>query len=106
MAFTIRPVEYYYANIRDFPEAAFELLSQLADLRINLLDFTAVPTGPTTVQFAVFPMSRRDWSPRRSAQGSRRRTRIMPCSLRATTSSARSRACTNASSKQASRFTS
>ena len=55
MAFTIRPVEYFYANIRDVPGAAFELLSQLAELGVNLLAFTAVPTGPTTVQFAVFP---------------------------------------------------
>ena len=55
MAVTIRPVEYYYANVRDVPGAAFELLSRLADLGINLLAFTAVPTGPATVQFAVFP---------------------------------------------------
>jgi hypothetical protein len=55
MAFSIRPVEYYYANVRDVPGVAFEFLSRLAELGVNLLAFTAVPTGPTTVQFAVFP---------------------------------------------------
>ncbi|HZO98090.1 MAG TPA: hypothetical protein VFB42_12035 [Gaiellaceae bacterium] len=55
VAFTIRPVDYYYANIRDVPGAAYELLAQLADLGVNLLAFTAVPTGPNTVQFAIFP---------------------------------------------------
>lgn len=55
MAFTIRPVDYYYANVRDVPGVAYELLSQLAELGVNLLAFTAVPTGPTMVQFAVFP---------------------------------------------------
>ena len=43
MAFTIRPVEYYYANIRDVPGAAFELLSQLADLGINLQMISTSP---------------------------------------------------------------
>ena len=54
-AFRIRPVDYYYANVRDAPGVAYELLAQLADLGVNLLAFTAVPSGPNTVQFAVFP---------------------------------------------------
>lgn len=55
VAFRIRPVDYYYANVRDAPGVAYELLAQLADLGVNLLAFTAVPAGPNTVQFAVFP---------------------------------------------------
>jgi hypothetical protein len=55
MRYTIRPVDYYYANVRDAPGVAYEFLSQLADLGVNLLAFTAVPTGPGTVQFAIFP---------------------------------------------------
>lgn len=55
MAFSIRPVEYYYANVRDELEAAYRVLSQLAERGVNLLAFTAVPTGPTLAQFALFP---------------------------------------------------
>jgi hypothetical protein len=55
VAFTIRPVDYYYANVRDAPGVAYELLAQLAELGVNLLAFTAVPSGPNMVQFAVFP---------------------------------------------------
>lgn len=55
VAFTIRPVDYYYANVRDAPGVAYELLARLAELGVNLLAFTAVPSGPNTVQFAVFP---------------------------------------------------
>jgi len=54
-AFTIRPVDYYYANVRDAPGVAYEFLSQLDELGVKLLAFTAVPSGPNTVQFAVFP---------------------------------------------------
>lgn len=54
-AFAVRPVDYYYANVRGAPGAAYELLSQLAELGVNLLAFTAVPSGPNTVQFAIFP---------------------------------------------------
>lgn len=55
MAFTIRPVEYYYANVRDEPGAAYRVLRQLAELGVNLLAFTAVPSGPNRAQFALFP---------------------------------------------------
>ena len=53
--FAIRPVDYYYASVRDAPGAAYEVLSRLAALGVNLLAFTAVPAGPNTVQFAIFP---------------------------------------------------
>jgi hypothetical protein len=55
MAFTIRPVEYYYVNVRDELGAAYRVLSQLADRGVNLLAFTAVPSGPSLAQFALFP---------------------------------------------------
>ena len=55
MAYTIRRVEYYYANIRDALGAAYRVLSELAGLGVNLLAFTAVPSGPDLAQFALFP---------------------------------------------------
>lgn len=55
MAFTIRPVQYYYVNVRDELGAAYRVLSQLAERGVNLLAFTAVPTGPALGQFSLFP---------------------------------------------------
>lgn len=55
MAFAIRPVEYFYANVRDELGAAYRVLSQLAERGVNLLAFTAVPAGPMLAQFALFP---------------------------------------------------
>jgi hypothetical protein len=55
MAHTIRRVDYFYANIRDELGAAYRVLAQLADLGVNLLAFTAVPSGPNLAQFALFP---------------------------------------------------
>lgn len=55
MAFTISRVEYYYATVRDELGAAYRVLSQLAERGVNLLAFTAVPSGPSLAQFALFP---------------------------------------------------
>ena len=55
MAFTIRPVEYFYLNVRDELGAAYKILSLLAERGVSLLAFTAVPAGPTLAQFALFP---------------------------------------------------
>jgi predicted amino acid-binding ACT domain protein len=55
MAFTIRPVEYFYANVRDEVGAAYRILSAFAERGINFLAFTAVPSGPDLAQFALFP---------------------------------------------------
>jgi len=55
MAFTIRPVEYFYATVRDELGAAYRVLSALAERGVDLLAFTAVPSGPTLAQFALFP---------------------------------------------------
>jgi hypothetical protein len=53
--FTVRPVEYFYVNVRDELGAAYRVLSQLAARGVNLLAFTAVPAGPSLAQFALFP---------------------------------------------------
>ncbi|HEV3480298.1 MAG TPA: hypothetical protein VG144_12745 [Gaiellaceae bacterium] len=55
MAFTIRKVEYYYANVRDELGATYRALAQLAERGVNLLAFTAVPSGPSLAQFTLFP---------------------------------------------------
>ena len=55
MAFTIRPVHYYYATVRDELGAASRVLAALSGRGVNLLAFTAVPSGPTLAQFALFP---------------------------------------------------
>jgi hypothetical protein len=55
MAHSIRRADYYYASIRDELGAAYRVLAQLAELGVNLLAFTAVPSGPNLAQFALFP---------------------------------------------------
>ena len=55
MAHTIRRVEYYYATIRDELGSAYRVLAQLAELGVDLLAFTAVPSGPNLAQLALFP---------------------------------------------------
>ena len=55
MAFTVRPSEYFYVNAHDGVEAAYRVLSALADRGVNLLAFTAVPTFPDRAQLALFP---------------------------------------------------
>jgi hypothetical protein len=55
MAFTIRRVDYFYTVVDDKPGEAYQLLSQLADLGINLLAFTGVPIGPMRTQLTIVP---------------------------------------------------
>ena len=55
VAFSVRPVEYFYINARDELGAAYRVLSALAQRGVNLLAFTAVPNGEDRAQFAVFP---------------------------------------------------
>lgn len=55
MAFTVKRVEYYYANVRDELGAAYRVLTALAERGVELLAFTAVPSGPSLAQFALFP---------------------------------------------------
>lgn len=55
MAFTIRRVDYFYAWVEDQPGQGYNLLTQLADVGINLLAFAAVPVGPLRTQLTLFP---------------------------------------------------
>lgn len=55
MALKISRVEYYYVNVRDELGAGYRVLSALAERGVDLLAFTAVPSGPATAQFALFP---------------------------------------------------
>ena len=55
MAFTIRKVDYFYATAGDEAGAGYRILSQLAELGINLLAFVAVPVGPARTQLTLFP---------------------------------------------------
>lgn len=55
MDFSVRPVQYFYVNTRDEVGAAYRLLAALAERGVNLLAFTAVPSGAQRAQFALFP---------------------------------------------------
>ncbi len=55
MAMSIRRAEYFYTTVRDEPGEAYKLLSRLAELRIDLLAFTAIPVGPMHTQLTLFP---------------------------------------------------
>jgi hypothetical protein len=97
MAFTIRSVEYYYANVRDELAAAYRVLSQLAELGVNLLAFTAVPSGPSLAQFALFPADPKKLVAEGARPAFHSTARITRSSSKATTSSVRSRVFTNGS---------
>jgi hypothetical protein len=55
MAFNIRRADYFYATVKDQPGEGYKLLTELADMGINLLAFTAVPLGPMHTQLTLFP---------------------------------------------------
>ncbi len=55
MAHKIRRIDYYYTRVKDEPGAAYQLLSLLAQLGINLQAFTAIPVGDTAAQLTLFP---------------------------------------------------
>jgi hypothetical protein len=55
MANKISKVEYFYCNVQDQPGESYKLLSLLADVGVNLLAFTAVPSGMQNTQFTLFP---------------------------------------------------
>jgi hypothetical protein len=55
MEFKISRVEYFHTTVADQPGEAYNLLSHLAGLGINLLAFTAVPVGPSVTQLTIFP---------------------------------------------------
>jgi hypothetical protein len=55
VAYEIRRAEYFYTTVPDSPGQAYDLLSQLESLGINLVAFTAVPIGPQHTQLTLFP---------------------------------------------------
>ena len=55
MGHTIRRVDYFYATVNDRPGEALRYLTALADLGVNLLAFTAIPTGLHQTQLTIFP---------------------------------------------------
>jgi predicted amino acid-binding ACT domain protein len=55
MAVTIQCVEYFNTNVRDQPGAAYDILSKVAGARVNLLAFSAIPTGLDSTQLVLFP---------------------------------------------------
>jgi hypothetical protein len=55
MEVTKRKVQYFYATVEDRPGAAFRLLAKLAESDVNLLAFSATPTGPNQTQVVLFP---------------------------------------------------
>jgi predicted amino acid-binding ACT domain protein len=55
MAFSINRVEYFYVAGKDKPGEAYRLLSRIAELGVNLLAFTGVPSGPFNTQLTIFP---------------------------------------------------
>lgn len=55
MAFKVLRTSYFYLSVRDRPGEAYRLLTQLAELGVNLRAFTGVPMGPERTQLTVFP---------------------------------------------------
>jgi hypothetical protein len=55
VSLSIRPVEYFYANVENDPLKSYEMLAQMASAEISLLAFSAVPYGPNYLEFTIFP---------------------------------------------------
>jgi hypothetical protein len=55
MAHTIRRIAYFYTTVKDEPGEAYQLLTRLAGLGVNLHGFTAVPIGPLHTQLTIIP---------------------------------------------------
>jgi hypothetical protein len=55
MAYTIRRADYFHAAVHDEPGQAYQLLSTLANLGINLLAFTGMPIGQARTRLTLFP---------------------------------------------------
>jgi hypothetical protein len=55
MAFKVHPTSYFYLTIHEQPGEAYQILTQLAKLGVNLRAFTGVPAGPQRTQLTVFP---------------------------------------------------
>ena len=55
MSNQIKRVDYFHTTIKDEPGGAFQILDQFAQQGVNLLAFSAVPSGPATTQLTIFP---------------------------------------------------
>jgi len=55
MGHTIRRVEYFHTSVNDRPGEALRFLTALADLGVNLVAFTAIPSGLHQTQLTIFP---------------------------------------------------
>ncbi len=55
MAFNIRRADYYYITVKTEAGEGYKLLSEFAELGVNLLAFTAIPFGPMRSQLTLFP---------------------------------------------------
>jgi len=51
----IRRVQYYTANVTDRIGSAYQVLSELAKSKNNLLAFSCIPVGPSSLQVTLFP---------------------------------------------------
>jgi hypothetical protein len=51
----IRRIDYFHATVKDRPGEAFEVLSRLRKSGVNLLAFSAVPSGLGNTQLVLFP---------------------------------------------------
>lgn len=51
----VRKVDYFYCTVEDQPGESYKLLTLLAEVGVNLLAFTAVPSGLLNTQFKLFP---------------------------------------------------
>jgi len=55
MASAVRRVQYYYVTVRGEPDEAFQLLTHLAGLGVNLVALNTMPVGPDATQLTLFP---------------------------------------------------
>ena len=55
MPFSVKRIEYFNLTVQDKPGEAYKMLSAFSGLGVNLLAFTAVPTGQTHTQLSLFP---------------------------------------------------
>jgi hypothetical protein len=56
----IRRIDYFHATVKDRPGEAFEVLSRLRKSGVNLLAFSAVPSGLGNTQLVLFPEDAND----------------------------------------------
>ncbi|HKK71138.1 MAG TPA: hypothetical protein VKA86_07960 [Candidatus Krumholzibacteria bacterium] len=55
MSVRIRRVQYYTAHAADRPGSAYQILQQLSDAQVDLLAFSCLPIGPSSLHVTLFP---------------------------------------------------